>query len=101
MHLSAFLTLTEATAAAFPELPSISEQAVLLQAMALADAGGNVSLEVWSAQSGIAFATLERFTKLFASFGLVYADKSSGGSVRLAVSVFSRLREAVESGFEQ
>ncbi len=52
-HLAAFLTFNEAATKAFPELLGISERAVLLAALAHADADGFIGYGAWAEHSGI------------------------------------------------
>lgn len=100
-HLSAFLTLNEAAAKAFPELPSISERTILLAALAHVEGDGYIGYEVWEEQSGIRRPTLERYAKFFANFGLMSLDDLSAGSVRLDPSTVARLQAAIRSGLKQ
>jgi response regulator of citrate/malate metabolism len=100
-HLLFFVTLTEVTAKAFPELPGISERTVLLAAMAHADAEGRLSVEVWAAQTGVGVSTLERYANYFASLDLMKSDEMSGGTVWLKQLAFARLEAAIGSESKQ
>lgn len=100
-HLTAFLTLNEAAAKAFPELPSISERTILLAALVHVEADGYIGYEVWAEHLGIHRSTLERFAKFFASFGFISLEDSCGGSVRLDQSTLARLHAAIGSRIQE
>ena len=100
-HLLVFQALTSAAAKVFTELPTSLEQSLLLHAMALADSGNYVSLENWSAISGIKTSTLRRFAKIFIASGLLRADMSDNDALWLEQSTLERMQVALKSGIVQ
>ena len=99
-HLFGFLNLAQASAMAMPELLCISDRAILLVAIALADAEGAVSVEAWAERTGTSFTTLDRYAKAFEQFGFMTADGFDSGEIRLEPAAIERLRATLQSGVE-
>ena len=97
-YLIALSIINDAICAAFPDITCVSERAVLLEALVIADKNGCVNLDIWSTKSGISIPTLERYSKYFVSFGLMHPSESNGDSVFFVHSALSRFENAIESG---
>jgi hypothetical protein len=94
-YLSPFLGISIKAAQAYPELPTMSEQAILLTAMAISDSDGFVSVEDWVAYTGVSESTLLRFAGAYASFGLMGTTELEGGRVRVTNLAIQRLEGAI------